>query len=86
MTPLFILGLKGPQLIFIGLVILLIFGANRIPNIMRSLGKGIHSFRQGIEDAKEEINKDVVCHDAQAPSGSAEPGEAKPEGDGKKPE
>lgn len=60
---LFILGLKGPQLIFIVLIILLVFGAGRIPNIMRSLGKGIHSFRQGIEDAKEEINKDVVKHD-----------------------
>ncbi|MCM1452685.1 MAG: twin-arginine translocase TatA/TatE family subunit [Clostridium sp.] len=64
MTLLFILGLKGPQLIFIALIILLVFGAGRIPNIMRSLGKGIHSFRQGIEDAKEEINKDVVKHDA----------------------
>jgi len=61
---LFILGLKGPQLIFIALIILLVFGAGRIPNIMRSLGKGIHSFRQGIEDAKEEINKEVVRHDA----------------------
>ena len=61
---LFILGLKGPQLIFIALIILLVFGAGRIPNIMRSLGKGIHSFRQGIEDAKEEINKEVVRRDA----------------------
>ncbi len=64
MMPLFILGLKGPQLIFIALIILLVFGAGRIPNIMRSLGKGIHSFRQGIEDAKEEINKEVVRRDA----------------------
>lgn len=63
MTLLFLLGLKGPQLIFIALIVLLIFGAGRIPNIMRSLGKGIHSFRQGIEDAKEEINKDVVKRD-----------------------
>lgn len=71
--PLFILGLKGPQLIFIALIILLVFGAGRIPNIMRSLGKGIHSFRQGIEDAKEEINKEVVRHDAPK-SDSSEPG------------
>ncbi len=74
--PLFILGLKGAQLIFVALIILLVFGAGRIPNIMRSLGKGIHSFRQGIEDAKEEINKDIVKHEkpngADAPQQSAD--------------
>lgn len=64
MALLFILGLKGPQLIFIALILLLVFGAGRIPNLMRSLGKGIHSFKQGIEDAKEEINRDVVKRDA----------------------
>lgn len=73
---LFILGLKGPQLIFIALIILLVFGAGRIPNIMRSLGKGIHSFRQGIEDAKEEINKEVVRRDAQKNDASEADAEA----------
>lgn len=56
--PLF-LGLRGPQLIVVLVIILLLFGANRIPSIMRNLGKGLHSFRQGVEDAKEEINKEV---------------------------
>lgn len=73
---LFILGLKGPQLIFVALIILLVFGAGRIPNIMRSLGKGIHSFRQGIEDAKEEINKDVVKHDKPKPADADSASEA----------
>ena len=80
MTYLFILGLKGPQLIFIALIVLLVFGAGRIPNIMRSLGKGIHSFRQGIEDAKEEINKDIVKRDTpKADSAEATAAESGPE-------
>lgn len=66
MTLLF-LGLRGPQLIFIAFVILLVFGAGRIPQIMRNLGKGVHAFRQGVEDAKAEINKDIT------PAATAQP-------------
>ncbi|MGM9871527.1 MAG: twin-arginine translocase TatA/TatE family subunit [Muribaculaceae bacterium] len=60
MTVLFIAGLKGWQLIFVVLVIFLLFGGvKKIPDFMRSLGKGVHSFRQGLEDAKEEMNRPV---------------------------
>lgn len=61
--PLF-MGLRGTQLIVVLLVILLIFGAARLPKIMRNLGKGVHSFKQGLEDAKEEMNKPIRKHDA----------------------
>lgn len=57
----FIMGLKGAQLILVALVLLLLFGSSRIPSIMRSLGKGIHGFKQGLEDAKAEINKEVTA-------------------------
>ena len=56
--PLF-LGMRGAQLIFIIVVILLIFGAARLPKIMRNMGRGVHQFKQGLEDAKEEINKPI---------------------------
>ncbi len=58
MIPLFF-GMRGPQLIFIIVVILLIFGASRLPKIMRNMGRGVHQFKQGLEDAKEEINKRI---------------------------
>lgn len=60
--PLF-LGMRGAQLIFIIVVILLIFGAARLPKIMRNMGRGVHQFKQGLEDAKEEINKPIRCAD-----------------------
>ena len=56
--PLF-MGLRGWQLIIVLVLILLLFGAKRIPTMMRSLGKGVHSFKQGIEDAKSEMNKPI---------------------------
>lgn len=64
-----ILGLRGPEILIIALVVLLLFGASRIPKMMRSLGKGLHSFRQGIEDAKEEMNKEVVKAGTSKPEG-----------------
>lgn len=60
MDILFIGGLRGWQLILIVLVVFILFGGvNKIPEFMRSLGKGVHSFKQGLEDAKQEINKPV---------------------------
>lgn len=59
--PLFLGNLRGGQLIFIIVLVLILFGGvSRIPSLMRNLGKGVHAFKQGIEDAKEEMNKPVV--------------------------
>ncbi len=40
-------------------MILLLFGGKKIPELMRGLGKGVHSFKQGLQDAKDEINRPV---------------------------
>lgn len=61
-----IFGLRGPQLLLVALLVLLLFGASRIPSMMRNLGKGVHSFKQGIEDAKAEMNKPVQKADEAA--------------------
>lgn len=44
------------EIILIALVILLIFGGKKIPELMKGIGKGMRSFRQGVEgkDDKEE--------------------------------
>lgn len=55
--PLFLGNLRGAQLIIVLVVVLLLFGGKRIPEVMRGLGKGIHAFKQGLNDAKEEMNK-----------------------------
>ncbi len=52
------LGLGSAELIVIVLVVLLLFGGRKIPELMRGLGKGIRSFREGINDISDEINTD----------------------------
>lgn len=56
-VPLFLGNLRGWEWIIIALVVLLLFGGKKIPELMRGLGKGVHSFKQGMEEAKREINK-----------------------------
>ena len=51
----FIGGLGGWELILIMFVILVFFGAKRIPELARGLGKGIREFK----DATKEIKKDI---------------------------
>lgn len=51
-----IFNLGTGEVIIICLAILLLFGAKRIPELARSLGKGINSFKQGMNDTMAEIN------------------------------
>jgi len=57
--PAFLGNLRGMQLVIVLLVILLLFGGKKIPELMRGLGKGINSFKQGLAEAKEEIEKPI---------------------------
>ena len=57
---LFLGGIRVSEIIIIALVILLLFGGKKIPELMRGIGKGVRSFRQGLKDVGEEIEKDDV--------------------------
>lgn len=57
--PLFLGNLRGWEWIIIFLAILLLFGGKKIPELMRGLGKGVRSFRQGMQEAKEEMEKPI---------------------------
>lgn len=50
-------NMGGWQLIVVVLLILLLFGGKKIPELMRGLGRGVHEFKQGMEDAKREMNR-----------------------------
>jgi sec-independent protein translocase protein TatA len=52
-------GLGMPELILIALVLLLFFGGRKIPELMRGLGKGVRSFKDGVKGIDDEI-KDVA--------------------------
>ena len=54
-----LLGVVGPwQVVIIALVILLLFGGKKIPELMKGLGQGVRSFKEGINEVDEQI-KDI---------------------------
>lgn len=60
MTQLLFLGNIGmPELIILALVVLLLFGGKKIPELMHGIGKGVRSFKTGMNEIEEEINKEV---------------------------
>ena len=61
-NPLLFGSLGWGEILLIALVVLLFFGGKKIPELMRGLGKGVKSFKQGlneVEDEIKEIKKDV---------------------------
>lgn len=50
-------GLGMPELIVILIIVLVIFGANRLPQLGEGLGKAIRGFKKGISDSHEESAK-----------------------------
>lgn len=70
--PLFLGNLRGPELLIVVLAILLLFGAKKIPDMMRNIGKGVHSFKQGLNDAREEMNKPIESNDKNSDDKKAE--------------
>ncbi len=49
---------SGPHIILIALVVLLLFGGKKIPELMRGLGKGIREFK----DAKDNVAREIEDH------------------------
>ena len=49
---------SGPHIILIALVVLLLFGGKKIPELMRGLGRGIREFK----DAKDNVQKEIEDH------------------------
>lgn len=60
MTPLFIGGLGMQEVLLIALVVLLFFGGRKIPELMKGLGKGVRSFKEGMRDMEKEIGDEPV--------------------------
>lgn len=57
-TPLFLGNLGTGEIIIIAIVILLLFGGKKIPELMKGIGKGVKSFKDGLKDVEEEIKKE----------------------------
>jgi len=54
---LFLGGLGMPEMLLILLIVILLFGAKKIPELARGLGRGIREFKDASKDIKSEIDK-----------------------------
>lgn len=50
-------GIGVPEVMIVLLVVLLFFGAKRIPELARGIGQGINEFKKASDDIKKEIEK-----------------------------
>lgn len=69
-----LLMIGAPEIIFIVLIVLLLFGGKKIPELMRGLGKGVRSFKEGMNDIEGEIKRPLdTPQQPQQPAANQQP-------------
>jgi sec-independent protein translocase protein TatA len=56
-TLLFLQGVGMTEILVIGLFILIFFGAKKIPDFMKGLGRGVREFKDAVKDVKKDIEE-----------------------------
>ena len=54
MTKIFLFGLGMQEILVIALIVLLLFGGKKIPELMKGLGKGVKSFKDGMKEIDDD--------------------------------
>lgn len=94
MMNMFMFGLGFPEIILIGAVLLLFFGAKKLPELAKGLGQGIKEFKKASTDMQQEFHRsveDTHSHQVQqtapapAPAPAAVAGQPKPADAGQAP-
>jgi Tat protein translocase TatB subunit len=60
-------GLGWPEIIFIVVLALLIFGPKRLPEVSRTIGKGLSELRRASNDLRRTINAEIALDEEPAP-------------------
>jgi sec-independent protein translocase protein TatA len=72
MKPVFLLfNIGGQEMILILIVVLLLFGGRKIPELMRGLGRGVREFNDAKNNVKKEIEEGMVEKEKQTSSSSS---------------
>lgn len=56
---LFLPNLGAGEILIIALVVLLLFGGKKIPELMHGIGKGVRSFKTGMNEIEKEVNAEI---------------------------
>jgi sec-independent protein translocase protein TatA len=73
--PAFIQGIGGPELLIILVIILLLFGAKKLPELARGLGKSMKEFKNATQEVQEDFQEAMDSVDTRKPE---EPEKKKP--------
>lgn len=57
------MNLGMPEIIIIAIVVLVLFGGKKLPELMHGVGKGIRDFKKGMNGIEDEIKKDIDLND-----------------------
>lgn len=57
LSPAFIEGLGGPEMLLIMFIVLLLFGANRLPELAKGIGKSVREFKKAASGVEEEVRR-----------------------------
>jgi len=57
LSPAFIEGIGGPELMMIMFIILLLFGANKLPDLAKGLGKSVREFKKAASGVENEVRR-----------------------------
>ena len=61
-TLLLIGGIGMQEILVIALIVLLLFGGKKIPELMKGIGKGVRSFKDGVNGLEKGIDNDESTH------------------------
>lgn len=53
----YLLFISGQEIVIVFVVVLILFGAKKVPEVARGLGKGMREFRKATDEIKKEINE-----------------------------
>ncbi len=57
------MNLGMTEIIIIAIVVLVLFGGKKLPELMHGMGKGIRDFKKGMNGIEDEIKKDIDLND-----------------------
>lgn len=66
------MGLSPGELIIVLAVVLLLFGASKIPQLMRSMGQGLSEFKKGVKEGEKDAAEDAKKEEPKPPAPEAE--------------
>lgn len=70
-------GLGAQELLWIAIIVLVLFGGTKIPELMRGVGRGMGELQKGLDEGKRNMQR-AMAEDAEKPEAAVKTGDATP--------